>query len=926
MRQRFVLMATTILVIAGPVLAALPNVAVFNFQMKSATPDWVWVEKGLADQITTDFTRSRKITVVARDEMQIVARKLRWQAEMAAKDPRLLEQIRKELKIDNLVTGVYGVAGQTLTVTAQIVEVDSRKVVFQKELSGETKDVLELQKRISAELLGWFSGVPAEQIVKGLPVWSRSVPATRALYEGLHLFDEGNYAEAWLKFREAARSDPEYLEAQYWVARMYYFMDRYEHARRAYERFVYMGSTHPRVGDAIKEYLHTWEKLDTPRETLLALYADFARRFPEATVYNELDVGMPVSNRCWLNTRSAQVLQQMERFKEATELASQALGEIHKMRGYSFQAGWPYRIAIQSAIAQSARTGELPMPPALRTSFMRGFDGSWMVTLVQFAPDRTEEVMMFAGPLMVKASRDRTGAAHYDAGGWFGYVIAPEGYVFRRLEVHPIVEAEEGEMICRLGKNSDMDVGDFATSVEDARKNGFVLNNMPPSRSFFLVVAFSAKDPARDPKIMFRGLRLVPEFQKIQRHGAIEVRCPSTPKYHVRVGGTPWQKGDGVMGLIPPGRYKLEFRSFMEGHHGSREVDVTVEDGKTTKVEVSLPWDGNTPWSSWSEGVLIGRDYPEQSPFLQAVQDGPGLLLENDGIRVFWSRHGDLWWSSSADGVKFSAPRKLPMPVSTGWVEQDPMCLRDESGRYMLAFLSDREGQHQMRPYLCWSRDGVHWSRPAMIVDRTVGRFHVIQDDRGQFIWADATEKNVNLLRSREGYQWDSLATLTFPEYVDSIFLLQRDDGTYELLAGTGFSPTGGVTNLGAGNIVWRCRSADGVKWSQPEEVHRVISGPGAVGVSAIHANGRTFLACCKYENLRNRTQLLREKEGGWDVSATYNDIGTPNSSMAYHPKWGYVLTWMQHPEWNAPVPVSGPYLIRGKSVDQFFVKPDQPH
>ncbi|MCX5654985.1 MAG: hypothetical protein NTY65_10100 [Planctomycetota bacterium] len=47
-----------ILLLPGAVSAATP-VAVFNFQMKSDTPDWKWLEKGLADRITTDFVSER---------------------------------------------------------------------------------------------------------------------------------------------------------------------------------------------------------------------------------------------------------------------------------------------------------------------------------------------------------------------------------------------------------------------------------------------------------------------------------------------------------------------------------------------------------------------------------------------------------------------------------------------------------------------------------------------------------------------------------------------------------------------------------------------------------------------------------------------------------------------------------------------------
>jgi len=52
-----VLLPAIILLFASHAAAATP-VAVFNFQMKSDTPDWKWLEKGLADRIATDFVRA----------------------------------------------------------------------------------------------------------------------------------------------------------------------------------------------------------------------------------------------------------------------------------------------------------------------------------------------------------------------------------------------------------------------------------------------------------------------------------------------------------------------------------------------------------------------------------------------------------------------------------------------------------------------------------------------------------------------------------------------------------------------------------------------------------------------------------------------------------------------------------------------------
>jgi len=45
---------------------------VFNFGMSSDTPEWKWLEKGMADMLTNDLVTGQ-FAVVARDEMQAVA-------------------------------------------------------------------------------------------------------------------------------------------------------------------------------------------------------------------------------------------------------------------------------------------------------------------------------------------------------------------------------------------------------------------------------------------------------------------------------------------------------------------------------------------------------------------------------------------------------------------------------------------------------------------------------------------------------------------------------------------------------------------------------------------------------------------------------------------------------------------------------------
>jgi len=330
--------------------------------MKSDTPDWRWLEKGLSDRIATDFVQSRGLSVIARDEMQILAEKMHWVPEMATSDPARMEELKRQLKITFLVTGVYSVAGGEITIAGQIVEVEGRKEVARKEISGKAEEVLELQRRLSADLLAWFSKRPPAEILETLPVWTRSLPAAKALYAGMDLYDQGRYAEGWLKFRQASKDDPQYLEAQYWVGKMYYFMNRYEHARRSLERFVYMDTTHPRVGDALVEYVRTYEVRDTPAQKLLDFYGEIGRRFPECVIAENGHWGLgwgKIAGGEWSRFKRAQLFSQIGRHADAAQLVGPAVYDEEGDVG-----GHPH--ALWNVLLDFAKTGEV-LPPEVIT-------------------------------------------------------------------------------------------------------------------------------------------------------------------------------------------------------------------------------------------------------------------------------------------------------------------------------------------------------------------------------------------------------------------------------------------------------------------------------------------------------------------------------------------------------------------------------
>jgi TolB-like protein len=896
------------------------NVAVFNFQMKSETPGWKWLEKGLADRITTDFTQDRGLAVVARDEMQMLAQKMNWVPEMATTDPQRMKEIAQGLKIEHLVTGVYEVAGERIRITGQIVEVGSRQEVARKEITGKSEDVLELQRHLSAELLAWFSKRPAAQILEQLPVWTRSLPAAKALYEGMDLYDQGRYAEAWLRFRQASRTDPQYMEAQYFVGKMYYFLDRYEHARRALERFVYLDTVHPRVGDAIMEYVHTYECRGATPDVLLKLYDDLGRRYPEARVMECSWWGSrgAMAGDQWFQWKSAQLLSQVGRYKEAALAVPPAMGDE---QGAARQPSY----CIENVLKHHMLTAASFEPHTLADDTIPRIRQSMMC----FTSDGASQVYNLPVPVRIIGSERR----NLDKDAAFDrsqtevplILIAPGGHVFTALRFDPIADGEDAEVQVAVGVlGTYAGCGHFLPgrkeAVAIARAKGLRSSDVPRQGMLLVRCGLAVKDPRSGPTVL-RGIRVIPTLQKVIGPGAIDVSCSNTAYLRVEVDGVFARWLPGMVGPLSAGQHSVTLRAAEPGTpYGEWTTPVSVIAGKATPVLGRLPWANGSPWCSWTS-TLVGRDYPCLDLRLHTMETAPAIQADEQAIRMVWSRGGDLWASTSTDGRTFSPPVKLDLPVSSGWVETCPRLVRDESGRFVLTFISDRDGQHRMLAYAAWSRDFVRWSAPAALDALSVSDHDLIQDDRGRLLYA----RGATVMASTDGCRWATLSRIPDPEpgwAIGGSRILARSDGRLELLA-PAFLMGGSLDELKRAKVATRLLrylSGDGIRWSGPEVMAESPYENAPAGLACAHDAGRTFVLQYNLDTLRlnSRLTVFAEKPGGgWRKAAGIPGLPFGHTAMRFHPRWGFlagVITPEGH-EWF-PHGAMGPYLLRGPSLD----------
>lgn len=730
----------------GSAMAEPPLVMIFNFQMRSETPEWRWVEKGMADYLITELCRSGKAQVVDRDKMQDVAERYHWVPEMLTV-PGALQMINGARQPSHFVSGFYEVRADRLSLTIMVMKGapgpqsgtnQPNALAFQKTLTAKTDDIGELHRKAIAELVAWFTNGSPEQALPAMRPWYRNVSAARALYEGVDCYDKGRYADAWLCFREGVKGESDSIEIRYWVAKMLYFLGRYEHARPDLARFIREYSWHPRVADALKEYVHTFEKANLSAEDLLSLYEEMAR---DPKIAN---VGFPADKRespgatddicftAWMVLKRSELLEQIGRHKEAA---------ARKLPGMTYGLWDPPKVQ-QCLINHHKRTCETPGPeffgPELTDFGAARYDqkiGKWAIT------------------------RDPYGRFNNVA------ILAPDKQVFRRLRMKPLFLDHAPRAPFRI---SVVEVHSLAWTEKDIW--GGALS--------FLTVTKRAKQASEDgvelPKLPLGGMLLLKmevdaqvldlgieaEFDPMPTPGCLLVECTDSVPSWVEVDGRFGGRSGGLVGPLAPGEHAVRLHGAGPGVSNlCWEGNVKVEAGKTTLVGAWLS-DPKNAGASKPHPILVGHDYPTYMVSLQSTRrnlTAPSIQADNDAVRVVWEEGGDLWVAEIRDGKTVCRLSRLELPVSTAWVENRPTLLRDFSGRFLLFFLSDRSRQHDNRLYSCWSRDLKRWSNPMAISDGAVRDYDVILTRDQKIVVAQSLYAHKPLppkLRKYEEYMW----------------------------------------------------------------------------------------------------------------------------------------------------------------------------
>lgn len=191
------------------------SITVLYFQNLSGSERCDHLSMGIAELLTTDLSKAKKLQVVERIRLQTLLDELRL-VETGIVDPSAAPRIGRILRVKRVISGTLEEpTEQNLKIASGILSVPTEDYDRLGTSSGRLNQFFQLEKELAFGIidhLGITLTKEERDEIKKVP--TESVLAFLAYCEGLSYEDQGNYGEAADRFRKAHSLDPGFTQAR----------------------------------------------------------------------------------------------------------------------------------------------------------------------------------------------------------------------------------------------------------------------------------------------------------------------------------------------------------------------------------------------------------------------------------------------------------------------------------------------------------------------------------------------------------------------------------------------------------------------------------------------------------------------------------------------------------------------------------------
>jgi TolB-like protein/tetratricopeptide (TPR) repeat protein len=195
------------------------SVAVIDFENIVGDPEVDWLSGGIAETITVDLKKVHSLRIIGRDKVVKVLERL-------TRDPGMVESaaLGRELGATVVVAGGFQKSGDSIRVTARLVDVRSGEVQNTFRVDGSSNAVFELQDQVVSELTRQLNVTEPEMVKAPVKPRSGQLEAFECFAKGryqVRLMTMDSFAKARELFSRALEIEPDYALAQAGLGELY---------------------------------------------------------------------------------------------------------------------------------------------------------------------------------------------------------------------------------------------------------------------------------------------------------------------------------------------------------------------------------------------------------------------------------------------------------------------------------------------------------------------------------------------------------------------------------------------------------------------------------------------------------------------------------------------------------------------------------
>lgn len=168
------------------------------------------MELGFADLVINRLNNSTELKVVERERIKWILDEIKLQDEHNMEGA---VRLGKQLGVQSVLMGSFIVVKGEIWLGARLVKIETSEILFSDEIKGDLDDFFELIDELSNKIAAKIDVALKEDIGEVVPE-APSLDAVMSYSIGLSYLEREDYKNAYAKFQEALKYDPNYVKAE----------------------------------------------------------------------------------------------------------------------------------------------------------------------------------------------------------------------------------------------------------------------------------------------------------------------------------------------------------------------------------------------------------------------------------------------------------------------------------------------------------------------------------------------------------------------------------------------------------------------------------------------------------------------------------------------------------------------------------------